>query len=141
MFCKNCGKSIDDSAVICPNCGVQVGELKTPEVSAAQPAAPVAEAPTQNTNVVGIVGFSLAMASAVCWILGLLIGFFMILSIIVGIGALVCSIIGMKSTKTSAKPFRGLTIAGLVVSIVVLAVTILFLIIGLAYLSAFGSIF
>ena len=22
MFCKNCGKEIDDRAAICPNCGV-----------------------------------------------------------------------------------------------------------------------
>lgn len=27
MFCKKCGKEIVDEAVICPNCGVQVGEL------------------------------------------------------------------------------------------------------------------
>lgn len=27
MFCKHCGKEIDDEAVICPNCGVQVGDL------------------------------------------------------------------------------------------------------------------
>lgn len=24
MFCKNCGKEIDDRAEICPNCGVRV---------------------------------------------------------------------------------------------------------------------
>ena len=23
MFCKNCGKEIDDKAVVCPYCGVQ----------------------------------------------------------------------------------------------------------------------
>ena len=29
-FCKNCGKEIDDNAVICPNCGVsQKEELVT----------------------------------------------------------------------------------------------------------------
>lgn len=27
MFCKKCGKEILDEAVICPNCGVQVGEI------------------------------------------------------------------------------------------------------------------
>lgn len=33
-FCKNCGKEIDDKAVICPNCGVQQQEITppTPEV-------------------------------------------------------------------------------------------------------------
>ena len=27
MFCKRCGKEISDEAVVCPYCGVQVGEL------------------------------------------------------------------------------------------------------------------
>ena len=26
-FCKNCGKEIDDKAVICPSCGVQQQEI------------------------------------------------------------------------------------------------------------------
>lgn len=26
MFCKNCGKEIDDKAFVCPNCGVKVAE-------------------------------------------------------------------------------------------------------------------
>ena len=30
MFCKNCGKEIDDNAVICPHCGV--AQKDTPEV-------------------------------------------------------------------------------------------------------------
>ncbi|MDE7164908.1 MAG: zinc-ribbon domain-containing protein [Clostridiales bacterium] len=30
MFCKNCGSNISDDSVICPNCGIQVGELKAP---------------------------------------------------------------------------------------------------------------
>ena len=25
MFCKNCGKEIDDKAVVCPHCGVATG--------------------------------------------------------------------------------------------------------------------
>ncbi|WP_300278729.1 zinc ribbon domain-containing protein [Peptacetobacter sp.] len=25
MYCKNCGREIDDKAVICPNCGVSQG--------------------------------------------------------------------------------------------------------------------
>lgn len=28
MFCRNCGKEIDDKAVICPGCGVQTSEKK-----------------------------------------------------------------------------------------------------------------
>lgn len=29
MFCKNCGQQIDDNAVVCPHCGVQVAKVKT----------------------------------------------------------------------------------------------------------------
>lgn len=29
MFCKNCGKEIDDKAVICPNCGVPTDNAAT----------------------------------------------------------------------------------------------------------------
>lgn len=33
MYCKNCGKEIDDQAVICPNCGVpQETKAATPDV-------------------------------------------------------------------------------------------------------------
>lgn len=27
MYCKNCGKEIDEKAVICPHCGVQQAQL------------------------------------------------------------------------------------------------------------------
>ncbi len=27
MFCKNCGKEVDDQALICPYCGVQLGKI------------------------------------------------------------------------------------------------------------------
>ena len=33
MFCQNCGKEIDDKAVICPHCGVPVTSSKPAVVS------------------------------------------------------------------------------------------------------------
>ena len=59
MFCKHCGKEIDDEAVICPNCGVQVGDLS----------------PQKNTtNILAIIGFILAfimpIAGLACSIIG-----------------------------------------------------------------------
>lgn len=58
MFCKNCGKEIDDKAAICPYCGVPT-----------HPEAPVAT----KTNTLAIVGFVLsffvAIAGLVCSIL------------------------------------------------------------------------
>ena len=29
MYCKNCGNLISNNAVLCPKCGIQVGELKS----------------------------------------------------------------------------------------------------------------
>ncbi|HIX08934.1 MAG TPA: zinc ribbon domain-containing protein [Firmicutes bacterium] len=60
MYCKNCGKEIDDKAIICPNCGVATG---------------FCEAPSQNqTNILAIVGFVLAfffpLAGLICSIIG-----------------------------------------------------------------------
>ena len=58
-YCKHCGKEIDDRAVVCPNCGVQVGTV----------------APAENkTNVLAIVGFIFAfimpIVGLICSIIG-----------------------------------------------------------------------
>lgn len=60
MYCKNCGKEIDDKAIICPNCGVATGFSGTS---------------SQNqTNVLAIIGFVLAfffpIAGLICSIIG-----------------------------------------------------------------------
>lgn len=60
MFCKNCGKEIDDKAVVCTYCGVATNKELL--------------APKNQTNVLAIVGFILsffvAIAGLVCSILG-----------------------------------------------------------------------
>ena len=33
MFCSNCGKEIDDKAVICPGCGVPVAGAQQPSMN------------------------------------------------------------------------------------------------------------
>ncbi|MDE5563043.1 MAG: zinc-ribbon domain-containing protein [Clostridiales bacterium] len=139
MFCKNCGSNISDDAVFCPNCGTQVGEGQS------QPqAAPVAEnkpnnntAKPQTSNAVGLVGFILSMVSVLFWIIGLIAssGLLFIVSLMLGIGAIVCSAIGMNTASKQNAPFRGLSISGLVVGIVVVAISIILFIIGLAALS------
>lgn len=49
MFCKNCGKEIDDNAVVCPNCGVA-----TEKMAQSQPV------PSQK-NTIALVGFILSL--------------------------------------------------------------------------------
>lgn len=61
MYCKNCGNSIDNNAIVCPHCGVQVGSLR-PKSS------------EDKSNTIAIVGFVLsffiAVAGLICSIIG-----------------------------------------------------------------------
>lgn len=60
MYCDNCGREIDDRAVICPHCGVAVGKRAMQNV--------------EQSNTLAIVGFVLsffiALAGLICSILG-----------------------------------------------------------------------
>ena len=49
MFCNNCGKEIDDNAVVCPHCGVAVNTKSYNGQSQFQPQA--------DNNTIAIVGF------------------------------------------------------------------------------------
>lgn len=59
MFCPNCGKEIDDKAVVCPNCGVSTGKNTVTE---------------SISNTIAIVGFILSffvpIAGLICSIMG-----------------------------------------------------------------------
>lgn len=61
MYCKNCGKEIDDKAVVCPYCGVLANRENITDTSG-------------GTNVLAIVGFILsffiAIAGLICSIIG-----------------------------------------------------------------------
>lgn len=132
MYCKNCGNSISDDAVVCPNCGVQVGELK-PSSNAKVNGT---ESP-KASNTVGLVGFILAMVGVVFWLIGVVATrFIFIVSIFLSIAAIVCSALGMKNAKQNNAQHRGLSIAGLVVGIVVVSISVIQFIIALAVLSA-----
>lgn len=132
MYCKNCGSSISDDAVICPNCGVQVGELKpSGSVRANESASPKAP------NTVGLVGFILAMVGVLFWLIGVVATrVIFIVSILLSIAAIVCSALGMKNAKRNNAGHRGLSIAGLVVGIVVVSISVIQFIIALSVLSA-----
>ena len=59
MFCKNCGKEIDNKAVVCPNCGVATDAFTERH---------------EEQNILAIVGFILsffiAIAGLICSIIG-----------------------------------------------------------------------
>ena len=60
MFCKNCGKEIDDNASVCIHCGVATGKTQ-----------PV----TNETNVMAIVGFVLSFFTAIIGLICSIIGY------------------------------------------------------------------
>lgn len=88
MYCKNCGSSIDDKAVVCPKCGVSVKDMAN---------APNARL-TAPSNGFAIAGF--------------------ILSLLGGLLGLIFSIVGcVKSYNPIYNgKGRGLSIAGIVIS-------------------------
>ena len=59
MFCKNCGREVNDNAVVCPNCGVQLAHFNN--------------LPVKGTCTLAIVGFILsfffAIAGLICSII------------------------------------------------------------------------
>lgn len=101
MYCTNCGKEIDDKAVVCPHCGVATDNYVELEK--------VAE-PTKKVNGLGIAGFVVGLSS-------LAFGIYLLIACIVG---LVLSIIAVKNKPKCGK-CNGLATAGLIISIVSMA--------------------
>ena len=96
MFCKNCGRELDDRAVVCPNCGIQVGEMKCSNENI-------------ETYTLSIIGF--------------------ILSFVVTIAGLICSIIAYRKCRDEGLNGKSLAIAGIVVSSVSMALAVIFVVI------------
>ena len=101
MFCKNCGKEIDDKAAVCVHCGVAV----TNETSS-------------RTNTLAIVGF--------------------VLSFLVPVAGLVCSILARGKCRESGEGGEGLARAGIIISSVELGLeAVSVLLFGFAFVPMF----
>lgn len=96
MYCRNCGKEIDDKAVICPNCGVAQIELNLVEVK------PV--------NGMGITGFVIGLLS-------LFLGALYCIPPIVGI-----VISGIGISRSTQYRLNGFAVTGLILSIIALLI-------------------
>ena len=93
MFCPNCGKFIDDRAVICPYCGVEIVRRNVPE---------------NESNGSAVAGF--------------------ILSLFIPFLGLIFSIIGLKKANEIGGNGKGLAVAGIIISILSIAIYIFTLI-------------
>lgn len=91
MYCKYCGKEVDENAVVCPYCGVQIGELNKSSKS--------------EYSVLAIVGF--------------------VLSFLISIAGLVCSIIGYKQCVNENKNGKALALAGIIISAISMGIYII----------------
>lgn len=92
MYCLNCGKLIDDRAVVCPYCGVNLPDSRSPIYNIIN---------NTQSNGVAIAGFILAFLMP-------LVGF-------------ICSIVGICNAKNCNGSGKGLAIAGLLISGTILA--------------------
>ncbi len=91
MYCKNCGKEVNDNAVVCPNCGAQIAPFKNTE--------------EKRTCTIAIVGF--------------------VLSFFFAIAGLICSIIARKKCNEEGLEGGGFALAGIIISAIELAVSVI----------------
>ena len=108
MYCTNCGKEIDDNAVICVHCGVATDNYFELNKVSTESNLPLNKVETeQRTNGLGIAAFVVGLVS-------LEMGMFFLIPCVAG---LILSIIAMKNREKCTK-CNGLAKAGLILSIV-----------------------
>lgn len=97
MYCRNCGKEINDNADVCLHCGVSTNKATANQSSA------------QQSNVFAYVGF--------------------IFSFPIPLVGLILSIIGRTKAASYNDDGKGLSLAGIIISSIILAFTFIFLIV------------
>ncbi len=151
MYCRNCGKQLDEGVSYCPYCGTAT--FNAQPVHPAQPVQPMQSAlpaqPVQpvppvyvpqtyrqpHTNGLAIAGFVLAVVS---FILGLLVSirfgsnYYLSFISLLAIPAFVLSILGLVFSKRYNSG-KGLAIAGIVISGIYVAFLLLMIVIFLIY--------
>lgn len=137
MYCKNCGKEINDNAVICVNCGVAVKPL-TPAVA---PAVEQKAEVEKKVNVCSIIGLVLSIVGGIVGMFGIFLFDNFLLSNLmfytITLAGLILSIIGTtRSSKLNSG--MGIGIGGIVTSAVLLLIGLPCTFIGLIILRAGG---
>ena len=111
MYCENCGKEINENAVVCPYCGTATKKLTETEKKL-----PV--------NGIGIAGFVVSLLS-------LWLGVYFCIASIVGV-----ALSAVAMATRSKHSLNGLAIAGLVISIVSLVIWgLIWIIVGAAIIA------
>ena len=103
-YCPNCGKEVDEKAVVCVGCGVS---LANQNISVQD----------NKTNSLAVAGFATSLVSLIINLWG-----------IIGLLALILSIVGLVQVGNKNEKGKGLAIAGIIIgafSIVYAAVIII----------------
>jgi uncharacterized membrane protein YvbJ len=142
MYCKNCGAQILNAAKYCPRCGALISEK---EISAEQPVSNQTyyTTGTQNYNVPNYNNYTyqppymqyqktngLCIAGFIVSLAGM-----MIIPFISGIVGVILSIIGISKTNSSNEKGQGFGIAGIIIGVINVFVTIAILLILLELFS------
>lgn len=147
MFCKNCGAQITDGALFCTNCGASVAEPPVQPVQ--QPVAPVYQQPVYQQPIyqqpvyqqpVSNSGRGMGVAALVMGIVSCClfwIPYVNTVCLLMCIAGIILSSISMKKAR-AAGVSAGIAVAGLVVSIVGLVLSLLFFFI---YGAAIGAVY
>jgi len=104
-YCTNCGKKLNEGSMVCPKCGFRVNQVITFQRE-------------ESTNVLAIVGFCCSLISIVT------MGAF-------AIPALVLSVLGYKEKDKYVNNYSGLAMAGIVISIVTIALIVLYILLSM----------
>ena len=97
MYCKTCGKEINENAVVCVNCGVLLDNATLEQING--------QKESKKTNVCALVGFILSLV-------GFVLGIYVSPLIVAGF---ILSIIGLTQYKKTGVG-KGFAIAGIAIS-------------------------
>ncbi|MBQ3215447.1 MAG: DUF4190 domain-containing protein [Oscillospiraceae bacterium] len=125
MFCPNCGAQNADNAPFCANCGSRFEQQAPAAPTYAPPVAP-AYAPTTGyvPAAVSNPGKGVGIAAMILGILSLVLWCYIWVSIPAGLVGLILGAIGIKKSKDAGMG-NGMAVAGLVTSIVGIALWVL----------------
>ena len=123
-FCTNCGAEVSEGFAFCEKCGTPVdGSVKapTPAQAPVQQAAPqYNQAAQPKRNGMALAGFILSLVNVFCCLGGL------------NLFALIFSIIGLVKAKDYNGDRKGLALAGLIITILTMVISVVVYIILIA---------
>ena len=123
MFCRNCGKEINDDVSFCPNCGCP---------------ARMVEKNQQYYDYEERLGKyeTFSLAGFIISLLSIIITFFGIMPII----SLALSMIGLKHANQMEQTYKILGIIGVIISFFIIVLTIYYTLLGYSFLSAISNL-